>query len=125
MWFEFPPVVAVASTPAGDNTAVKGQHVGLKVGTRLRAQNSSCEVIVVKGSDDDAALLCGGVEMVADAPAGDVAQLSDGPKVELGKRYTDDEAGVEVLCTKAGVGPLSYGARELTLKTAQALPASD
>ena len=103
---------------------VKGKHVGLKVGNRLRAQNSSCEVIVIKGSDNNAALLCAGAEML-DTPAQGVPQLADGPVVELGKRYTDDDAGVEVLCTKAGVGPLVFGERELTLKTAKALPASD
>jgi hypothetical protein len=97
----------------------------LKVGNRLRAQNSSCEVIVVKGTDGDAVLLCAGVEMLATSPTQDVPAPSDGTMVELGKRYTDDDAGVEVLCTKAGIGPLALGARELTIKGAKALPASD
>ena len=97
----------------------------LNIGSRLHAQNSSCEVIVIKGSDDDAVLLCGGMEMLADASPGDAPALIDGPRVELGKRYTDDSARVEVLCVKAGIGPLSYGEHELTPKTAQPLPASD
>jgi hypothetical protein len=99
--------------------------VGLKVGARLRAQNSSCEVIVIKGSDDGAALLCAGVEMLASGPAGGVAQLTDGPVIALGKRYTDDDTGVEVLCTKPGIGPLALGGHELTLKAPKPLPASD
>ena len=45
--------------------------------------------------------------------------------VLLGKRYTDDESGVEVLCTKPGAGPLVFAGRELEVKSATALPASD
>jgi hypothetical protein len=33
----------------------------LKAGTRLFAQNSSCEVIVVKGSDSVGSLSCAGL----------------------------------------------------------------
>lgn len=58
-------------------------------------------------------------------PSQDIAQQSDGPMIELGKRYSDDDAGVEVLCVKPGVGPLLFGAQELSLKGAKALPASD
>ncbi len=96
----------------------------MTTGDRLRAQNSSCEVIVIRGSDSDAALLCAGVEMVASGQAGGIPQLTDGPVIQLGKRYADDD-GVEVLCTRAGIGPLVLGEHELTLKTAKALPASD
>ncbi len=80
---------------------------------------------MISGSDDSAPLLCAGVEMVAVGPGPGAAQLADGPMIELGKRYTDDDAGIEVLCTKAGTGPLVYGERELALKTAKPLPASD
>ncbi|HVW42057.1 MAG TPA: hypothetical protein VHC18_11985 [Amycolatopsis sp.] len=99
--------------------------MSLKVGTRLRSGNSTCEVIVVKGSDTDAVLMCAGAEMLdARGPAA-TPNGAEGPTIQLGKRYADDESGVEVLCTKAGVGPLTFGERELTQKTAKALPASD
>jgi hypothetical protein len=97
--------------------------VGLKVGSRLRAQNSACEVIVIRGSDDGVALLCAGAEMLATGPGEGVPQLADGPAIQLGKRYTD--GGIEVLCTKPGIGPLVYGGHELTVKAAKPLPASD
>ena len=97
--------------------------MGLKVGSRLRAQNSACEVIVIRGSDDGAALLCAGAEMLATDPGPGVPPLADGPAIQLGKRYTD--GGIEVLCTKAGIGPLVYGEHELTVKAAKPLPASD
>jgi hypothetical protein len=42
----------------------------------------------------------------------------------MGKRYVDD-AGAEVLVTKAGQGSLSIGDTPLTIKEAKPLPASD
>ena len=42
----------------------------------------------------------------------------------MGKRYVDD-AGAEVLVTKAGAGTLSVGDTALSLKEAKPLPASD
>src|SRR5262249_8561261 len=118
-----PSAIFVGSTQIDDGTSLEGRYVGLKVGARLRAQNSSCEVIVIRGSDSNAALFCAGAEMLASSPAESIAQAADGPALELGKRYSDDD--VEVLCTKAGIGPLVYGDHELTLKAAKALPASD
>jgi hypothetical protein len=44
---------------------------------------------------------------------------------QLGKRYADEELGVEVLCTKAGEGSLSVGETLLAVKGAKPLPASD
>ncbi|MGH3637883.1 MAG: hypothetical protein ACRDUX_02535, partial [Mycobacterium sp.] len=48
--------------------------------------------------------------------------LSDGNL--MGKRYVDD-AGAEVLVTKAGKGTLSIGTAPLAIKEAKPLPASD
>jgi hypothetical protein len=42
----------------------------------------------------------------------------------MGKRYVDD-AGAEVLVTKAGAGSLSVGSTPMTIKEAKPLPASD
>jgi hypothetical protein len=116
-------VESVGSTQIDGRMSLEGRYVGLTVGARLCAQNSSCEVIVIRGSESSAALLCAGAEMLPARPAESIPQATDGPVLELGKRYSDDE--IEVLCTKAGIGPLVYGEHELTLKTAKALPASD
>jgi hypothetical protein len=99
--------------------------VGMKTGMRLFAQNSSCEVIVVKSADAVGSLSCAGLEMLPAAPARAAQQAPDDPVVELGKRYTDDDNLVEILCTKAGAGPLAVDGHVLTLKTAKPLPASD
>jgi hypothetical protein len=99
--------------------------MGLKTGMRLYAQNSSCEVIVVKTADTVVSLSCAGLEMLPAGPAGAAGQVPDGPLVQLGKRYTDDDNQVEILCTKAGAGPLAVDGQVLSVKTAKPLPASD
>jgi hypothetical protein len=98
--------------------------VSLKVGSRLRTPTSTAEVIVVKAGTADGDLECAGAPMTTDSVT--VEQQGAGETtLQLGKRYTDDESGVEVLCTKAGTGPLVFAGRELGVKSATALPASD
>lgn len=99
--------------------------MNLKAGMRLFAQNSSCEVVVVRSAPAVDAVCCAGLEMLPAAPADAGGEASDGPRVELGKRYTDDEELVEILCTRAGTGPLALGNRALSLKAPKPLPASD
>ena len=43
----------------------------------------------------------------------------------LGKRYADDELGLELLCTQGGDGALSIGDTPLLVKGAKPLPSSD
>ena len=49
--------------------------------------------------------------------------LGDGP--QLGKRYADEELGLELLCTRAGAGALTADGAVLGLKGAKPLPSSD
>lgn len=44
---------------------------------------------------------------------------------QMGKRYTDESGGLEVLCTKPGQSSLSIGETLLALKEAKPLPSSD
>jgi hypothetical protein len=99
--------------------------MSLKAGMRLFAQNSSCEVIVVKSADTVGSLSCAGLEMLPEAAGESAPPVPDGPVIQLGKRYVDDNDRIEVLCTKAGAGPLAIDGRELVMKTARPLPASD
>ena len=103
----------------------QGATASLQAGKRFRSQNSTCEVVVVRGTSNGSVLMCAGAEMVEAGTAPETSPASGGPAVQLGKRYVDDEAGLEVLCVKAGPGPLTYAGRELTMKTAKPLPASD
>ena len=99
----------------------------IKNGTRLQSQVCDTQVIVVRSSDTLDDLRAGGVAMVAlDAEKASDATLDpelSGGNV-MGKRYVD-EAGAEVLVTKAGAGTLSVGTTALSLKEAKPLPASD
>jgi hypothetical protein len=85
------------------------------------------EVVVVRTSGE-VDLRCGGEPMVdvADGSekAGDPAAGFD-QGTEIGKRYRDEGAGIEVLCTKAGSGSISVGDVVLTVQGAKPLPASD
>ena len=100
----------------------------LKPGTRLRSVMDATEVVVVKAPSGAVDLRCGGHEMVAidaviETPLDVVAGLDWG--TQIGKRYANDDAGLELLCTKAGSGSLSVGDDVLTIKGAKPLPSSD
>ena len=99
----------------------------LKAGTRLRSAVCSTEVIVVRAPGGPVDLRCGGAALVSFDATMEAGSLdpahSEG--TQLGKRYVDDEAGLELLCTKPGNGELTCGGRRLTLKAAKPLPSSD
>lgn len=99
----------------------------VKTGTRLQSQVCDTQVIVVRSSDSLDDLRAGGVPMIPlDAEKSADVQLDPafaGGTV-MGKRYVD-EAGAELLVTKAGAGSLSIGTIPLEQKTAKPLPASD
>lgn len=97
-------------------------------GVRLRSVVDDTEVIVVRAPLSDVTITCGGHELVAvgadPVPGGAVEAGHDGG-TQLGKRYTDAEATIELLCTKAGMGSLGVAGQPMEVKTAKNLPASD
>ncbi len=101
--------------------------IQLKAGMRLKSQTDACEVVVVKAPADPVDLRCGGHPLAA--ASGEVESLSVESGFEggtqLGKRYADDEMGLELLCSKPGEGSLSVGETVLEIKGAKPLPASD
>jgi hypothetical protein len=100
----------------------------LKTGARLRSVTDTTEVVIVKAPGDDVDLRCGGHPMVpmnTDAPGGRTVESGFDEGTLVGKRYADEELGLEVLCTKAGPGSLSLGLDPLPVKGAKPLPSSD
>lgn len=95
----------------------------LKPGARLATPTSACEVLVVRVPSTDESLTCAGGAMAQDAPTGGPSDAH--ADVQIGKRYADEQSGLEVLCVKAGCGPLQFGERDLVLRTPKALPSSD
>ena len=99
----------------------------LKAG-RVSQRTDTTEVVVRKAPAEPVDLRCGGEPMFAidaergaDRPIG--AGFDEGS--QLGKRYADDEIGIEILCTKPGPASLSLGDARLYLKGAKPLPSSD
>ena len=99
----------------------------LKAGTRLRSATCETQVVVVRAPSAPATIECGGEPMRAFDDESPLMPISGeaGEGTQLGKRYVDEELGVELLCTKAGAGSLTVSGRPVALKGAKPLPSSD
>lgn len=98
----------------------------LTAGKRLRSTGCHAEIIVIRAPHSDTELSCAGAPMAANDGARSATPAGSADHgVVLGKRYVDEQTGLEVLCTKAGAGPLVADGRQLVIKAAKALPASD
>jgi hypothetical protein len=102
--------------------------VQLKPGQKLRSAVCEAQVVVVKAPGVDVEVGCGGAPLLADGDEVDGGatldpSLGDGPL--LGKRYADEELGLELLCSRAGQGALTVDGRVLPVKGAKPLPSSD
>jgi hypothetical protein len=101
----------------------------LRTGQTLVSLVDDTTVVVVRAAAGDVEVTCGGTAM-ADAKdgAGAVKGSPDPGQQEgtlLGKRYADDELGLELLVTKPGTGTLAVNGIPLPVKGARPLPASD
>ena len=100
----------------------------LKPGSRWRSTVCETEVVVVRAPDRALELTCCDVPMVDrdDPTTGSTSSgAAGGEDVLIGKRYCDEDSGVEVLCTKGGGGPLVCDGRQMVIKAAKPLPSSD
>lgn len=97
----------------------------IKAGMRLACPGSTVELVVVRPPSGPVEVACGGVPVVeaGSAPADAPEITGEGPLV--GKRYADEDSGLEVLCSKAGPGALTCDGREMPIKGAKPLPSSD
>jgi hypothetical protein len=100
----------------------------LKSGSRWRSAVSDTEVIVVRAASSALTLECGGHPMVPqgeERPSGLTINADFAEASAVGKRFADEESGLEVLVTKAGDGSLSIDGVALPMKGAKPLPSSD
>ena len=98
----------------------------LKPGNRLESVTCATQVVVVKAPADDVDVRCGGEPMQPIGAGGEQRPMAGtGDPTLVGKRYADEDLGLELLCTKAGEGSLSVGDRPLPVKGAKPLPSSD
>lgn len=102
----------------------------LKAGQKLVSAVDATSVVVVRAGAGEVAVTCGGLDMVdAKAPGADAPKTTGDPSqmegTQIGKRYADEDLGVELLVTKAGTGTLALNGKFLQVKGARPLPASD
>ena len=100
----------------------------LRPGLRLESSTCDTQVVVVKAPKDagDIDVRCGGQPMRELGEGGDGVPIAgSGEPTLLGKRYADDDLGIELLCTQGGAGALSIGDASLLVKGAKPLPSSD
>ncbi|ABF52629.1 hypothetical protein [Sphingopyxis alaskensis] len=100
----------------------------LKPGSRWKSAVCDAQMVVVRPPSIAGELQCGGAPVLPiDDPApitgGVSAEFADG--VAIGKRYIDEESGLEILGARAGKGSLAFNGNPLALKGAKPLPASD
>ena len=100
----------------------------LKPGSRWKSPVCDTEVVVVRPPKAPVSLECGGHPMVAasgEKPA-DLELSSDhSAGSQMGKRFSDAESGLEVLCVKPGAGSLAVNGQAINAQDAKKLPASD
>ncbi|MEO7428610.1 MAG: hypothetical protein ABIY48_04415 [Acidimicrobiales bacterium] len=100
----------------------------LRPGLRLESATCDTQVVVVKAPKDvdDVDVRCGGAPMREIGTDGDRSVVAgEGEPTLLGKRYADDDLGLELLCTQGGSGWLAIGETPLLVKGAKPLPSSD
>lgn len=99
----------------------------LRPGMKLFSTVCDAQVVVVKAPSEEVEIACGGAAMVEADPGGPSgapdASLGEGPA--LGKRYADEDRGLELLCSRGGTGALTVDGEPLQLKGAKPLPSSD
>jgi hypothetical protein len=100
----------------------------LKPGSRWKSAVCDTEVVVVRPPKAAAELQCGGAAMLphaAETPAGGAPSADRAGGTQAGKRYFDEDSGLEALCSKTGAGSLSIDGRPIPVKEAKKLPSSD
>jgi hypothetical protein len=99
----------------------------LRPGQKLFSAVCPAQFVVVKAPVGAVDLGCGGAPLRVDDPGDDKVALdpSLGEPALLGKRYADEELGLELLCARAGEGALTLGGQLLPMKGAKPLPSSD
>jgi hypothetical protein len=98
----------------------------LTAGARLYSTSCTTQVVVVKPPSGPVDLRIGGAPVSDAEPTETVAidpAFAEG--TQIGKRYTDEETGIELLVAKAGDGSISIDDRVLDIKGAKPLPSSD
>lgn len=100
----------------------------LKPGSRWKSAVCDAQLVVVRPPKAAGELQCGGTAVLPiddPAPPTGVIDPDFADSVAIGKRYVDEESGLEVLGAKPGKGSLAFNGAAMMIKGAKPLPASD
>lgn len=100
----------------------------LKPGSRWRSAVCDTEIAIVRPPKTALSVECGGhpvIPLADTRPDGLAVSEAHSGGTLAGKRYFDEESGLEVLCTKAGAGSLSVNGVTIGIKETKKLPSSD
>ena len=100
----------------------------LRPGSRWRSAVCESEVIVVRAPAAPVLLCIGGAPVLAAGSDPLAAGAPDSELAEgtlLGKRYSDEISGLQLLCTRSGAGTITVAGRRATIMAPRKLPASD
>jgi hypothetical protein len=100
----------------------------LRLGRQVASIVDGTRMIVVRAPAKEVELNCGGAPMVDAKQATALTATADPARQAgtlLGKRYADEDLGIELLCTKPGDGTVEVNGVVLPVKDAKPLPASD
>jgi hypothetical protein len=95
---------------------------------RLRSAVCATEVVVIAAPVEDIVLSCGGAPLLGDGDMAAPGMALDATAAQgtlLGKRYSNESGGLELLCVKPGAGSLAAAGVALVVKGAKPLPSSD
>ena len=100
----------------------------LRPGLKLHSAVCDTQVVVVRAPASAVELGCGGAPLLADGddvPADATLDPALAEGTLIGKRYAEEDIGIELLCAKGGAGTLTCNGTPLLVKGAKPLPASD
>jgi hypothetical protein len=100
----------------------------LRAGQKLHSAVCEAQFVVVRAPAGDVDVQVGGAAALDHEP-GDAERAELDPSVgdapQMGKRYADEEVGIELLCARPGKGAVTVNGVVLPLKGAKPLPSSD
>lgn len=96
-----------------------------QTGKRYLVPGGTAEFIVTKGGGGELRCADAPLQMRGAEEAGVSVDTAGMDQVPLGKRYKDEETGIEVLVVKAGPCALNVDGREMALMQPKVLPSAD
>lgn len=105
--------------------SVVGERTDLCSTGRTLGVPGGLSVLVTSASAVDGLLTCGGETLIPQPPPPCSMPVHGSGSIQPGQRFTDPASGLEVICTRAGHGVLTFAGRPMQhpVTSAGSLPA--